>query len=82
MAFEVRDNSGSVFVNNRKTTERHPDRTGKAMIGGVMYWVSGWLKKSQNGTPFLSLAFTPMEPTGEESQVPPAVAASEDEVPF
>lgn len=85
MAFEMRDNSGSVFVNDRKTEDRHPDRSGKAMIGGVMYWVSGWLKKTQSGTPWLSLSFKPMEPRGEESQVPPASQASDplaEEIPF
>lgn len=81
MAYEQRDNSGSIFVNDRKETDRHPDRTGKAMIGGVMYWVSGWLKRSSNGTQYLSLAFKPMEPRGEESQVPPAELASDD-IPF
>jgi hypothetical protein len=56
MAYEQRDNSGSVFVNDRKEKDTHPDRTGTAMIDGVMYYVSGWLKQSTKG-PFLSLAF-------------------------
>ncbi len=56
MAFEQRDNSGSVFVNDRKEKDTHPDRQGSAMIDGIEYWVSGWLKTSAKG-PFLSLAF-------------------------
>jgi hypothetical protein len=56
MAYEQRDNSGSVFVNDRKETDKHPDRTGTAMIDGVMYYVSGWIKQSAKGQ-FLSLAF-------------------------
>ena len=34
MAFEQRDNSGSVWVNDRKTADNHPDRTGSAKING------------------------------------------------
>lgn len=60
MAYEQRDNSGSIFVNDRKEKDNHPDRTGTAMIDGVMYRIAGWLKQGQKG-PFLSLAFKPME---------------------
>jgi hypothetical protein len=56
MAYEQRDNSGSVFVNDRKEKDSPPDRTGTARIDGKMYWVSGWLKQGAKG-PFLSLAF-------------------------
>ncbi len=56
MAYEQRDNSGSIFLNERKEKETHPDRTGAAMIDGVMYYVSGWLKQGSKGQ-FLSLAF-------------------------
>jgi len=65
MAFEPRDNSGSVFVNDKKESDKHPDRSGQAMIGGVEYWVSGWLKKTKDGKPYLSLAF---KPKGEKPQ--------------
>lgn len=56
MAYEQRDNSGSVFVNDRKEKDTHPDRTGTAMIDGVMYYVSGWIKDGAKGK-FMSLAF-------------------------
>lgn len=56
MAYEQRDNSGSMFKNDRKEKDTHPDRTGTAMIDGVMYYVSGWIKQGAKGQ-FLSLAF-------------------------
>ena len=49
-------NSGAIFVNNKKTTDNHPDRNGTLNVDGVEYWISGWLKKSKNGDPFMSLS--------------------------
>ena len=57
MAYEQRDMSGSLFKNSRKTSDKHPDRNGSAMIDGVEYWVSGWVKQDRNGNPWMSLAF-------------------------
>jgi hypothetical protein len=56
MAYEQRDNSGSLFSNDRKEKDSHPDFKGTAMIDGVVYWVSGWTKHGQRGD-FTSLAF-------------------------
>jgi hypothetical protein len=61
MSYEQKDNSGSVFQNTRKEKDTHPDRTGSARIGGVDYWVSGWLKKDKNGSQYLSLSFKPKD---------------------
>ena len=61
MAFEQRDNSGSIFRNDKKTQEMQPDGTGSAMIDGVEYWVSSWNKTSSTGNSFRSLSFTKKE---------------------
>ena len=89
MAFEQRDNSGSVFINDRKEKDSHPDRSGSAMIDGVEYWVSGWLKTSAKG-PFLSLAFKKKEkqqasPPPRSKTTPANMNAGDDmndEIPF
>ena len=41
MAFEQRDNSGSLWVNDRKTADNHPDRTGTVMVSGKLYFING-----------------------------------------
>ena len=69
MAFEQRNNQGAMFFNDKKKTDAHPDRSGRCMVDGKMYWLAGWIKQGQNGD-WLSLAFTPMEESGEEDQRP------------
>lgn len=57
MAYEMKDLTGSLFKNQKKTTESHPGAKGSCLINGVEYWVSAWTKKDKNGAPWQSLAF-------------------------
>jgi hypothetical protein len=57
MAYELRDNSGSIFKNKRKEKDTHPDMAGEVMIDGVVYWISGWSKESEKAGKWLSLSF-------------------------
>ena len=88
MAYEQRDNSGSLFKNDKKDSDKHPDRKGSAMIGGVHYWVSGWVKQDRNGQPWMSLSFQPKEQKGRPEvikdgvRVMPKRADMDDEIPF
>lgn len=90
MAFEQKDNSGSLFVNDRQQPgSQQPDRSGSAMIDGVEYWVSGWLKKTQDGQTWLSLAFKRKEQrTGPPTRSAPAQKPSsgfddmDSDIPF
>ena len=59
--YEQRDNTGSIFKNDKKETDKHPDGKGSAMIGGVHYWISSWTKQDRNGNPYRSLSFQPKE---------------------
>ncbi len=66
MAYEQRDMSGSIFKNREKEKgnaahERWADYKGEAMIDGVSYWVSVWVKLPEGKTPYMSLAFKPKE---------------------
>ena len=67
MAWEQRDNSGSLFKNEDKTEDKHPHAKGTALIGGVEYWVSAWTKEGKNGR-FQSLAFKPKEEAKANSE--------------
>ena len=77
--YQTKDNSGALFVNDKGSNDKRPDRTGRAMIGGKLYRVSGWMKKDKSGSPYLSLSFT--EHDGAKRQGGTAAMADND-VPF
>lgn len=69
--YEQRDNSGTLFKNDKREAETHPHAKGKAMIDGVMYWVSAWTKDGAKGR-FQSLSFKRMDrQPGEQSESRP-----------
>ena len=59
MAYELRDNSGSIFGNRNKEHAKHPDMTGDCKIDGKEYRVSAWQKTTRKGDTYYSLSFTP-----------------------
>lgn len=93
MAYEQRENSGSLFKNDKKTEEKHPNARGSALVGGVEYWVSAWTKKDRNGNPWQSLSFQKKdeqaEPKKDEKKAPASsgkrdggAAEMDDDLPF
>jgi hypothetical protein len=55
--YQQKDNSGSIFRNDKKLSDTHPDGKGSCVIDGVEYWVSSWNKTSAKGVQFRSLSF-------------------------
>ena len=60
MAYEHKDDSGSLF-RNEKQKDTQPDYKGSALIGGTEFWVSGWVNKTSGGESYLSIKFEAKE---------------------
>jgi hypothetical protein len=85
MAYEQRDNSGTLGKNNRREKDTHPEYNGRCVIDGREYWISAWVKEGQSGK-FFSLAFKPKD-APPASQQRPSEARSvtqdfDDDLPF
>jgi hypothetical protein len=68
MAYEMKELSGSLFKNQKKEKDTHPNATGSALIDGVEYWVSAWTKEDKNGNKWQSLAFKPKDEAKPEQK--------------
>lgn len=79
-------NRGSIWKNEKKETEKHPDFTGSANVDGVEYWVSAWKRKegANPKAPALSFSFKRKEEAKpKQSDDSPADDGwTEDEIPF
>jgi hypothetical protein len=87
MAFEQRPNSGSLFINDRKEKETHPDLNGTLNVGGVDYYISAWQKTSSKGAQFYSLSVKPKSAPAQAAPAPllrsaPSAPDLDDEIPF
>jgi uncharacterized protein (DUF736 family) len=87
MAYEVRPNTGSLFKNDKKESDTHPDYKGSGLIEGVgEVWLDAWINTSNSGTKYMSLKFKPKDAdqrgsyAKQEPQQSPADL--DDDVPF
>jgi hypothetical protein len=69
-------NRGALFEDDRKQNEDDRDYSGSLDVGGVAYWISGWVKTSKTGKKFLSLSVKP------KVEAPSRKPNMEDQVPF
>jgi hypothetical protein len=90
MAYEMKDNSGSLFANDRREKETHPNAKGTAMIDGREYWVDAWTNTASNGKKYQSLKFKLKEQSADQAhraslnrgEVKQGYDDLDDEVPF
>lgn len=86
MAYEPKDMTGSLFKNDRKESDTHPDYKGSALLNGVDHWLDAWINTDRNGNKYMSLKFKPKDANGYQRQNPlndpHPVPDLDDDVPF
>ena len=84
MAYEMRPGSGSLFKNDKKTEDRHPNLKGKLMLpNGEVRWVSAWTKKTAAGESWLSLSVGDLvQGVDQPKPVARVVEETDDDIPF
>jgi len=75
-------NRGTLFTNDRKTTSKHPDYTGRINIDGVDYWLSDWLNESRQGKKYISLNTKKVDDGKDLSKPPSGSNDYDDDIPF
>lgn len=77
------DNTGAVWKNTRRKTEKHPHFTGSITVDGVDYWCSMWWNKERTEKqPVFSMSVTPKEKKPEDSKGNEHQEFLEDDIPF
>lgn len=83
MAYEMKELSGSLFKNDKREKDTHPNMQGTCLINGSEYYISAWTKEGAKGK-WISLAFKRKD--GPAKAVPtakPAPANEDfDDIPF
>lgn len=65
MAYVLREGQGSLFKNDNRTSDNHPNARGEILIGGVLYEISAWTKEGAKGK-FQSLSAKPKQERRQE----------------
>jgi uncharacterized protein (DUF736 family) len=77
-------NRGALFKNDKEGNDNRPDYKGQGNVNGVEVWISAWIKKSANGTTFMSLSFRRKDEDkhSRPTQAKPAAPQDDDAPPF
>jgi uncharacterized protein (DUF736 family) len=75
MSYELNEGQVSIFKNEKKLSESHPDYKGSVMINGVEKDIALWIKDTKNGKKYfsgkISEKFKKSEPKAESQELPP-----------
>lgn len=84
--YQQKPETGTLFKNDKRETDKHPLYRGSALIDGVAYWMSAWVNKIQGGDnagqSYMALKFDKKDQQSGGSRTSDNTALEDDEVPF
>lgn len=85
--YEQRPGDGSLFKNDRKEQDKHPDYKGSMLcpVCSAALWLSSWIKRPSGKAPFMSISAQPKDKDAAPKTQATTEAASTynpDECPF
>lgn len=75
-------NSGALFKNSQKKTEKHPDYQGTINVEGTDYRLAAWLKTSKSGDRYMSLSVSEFQAKQATKPKMAAESFQDDPMPF
>ena len=72
-------NSGVLFRNDNKQSDKHADYRGEVNAAGVDYWLNGYVRTSKKGVKFIAFKLKPKQ---QEAATAPAKPEFNDEISF
>ena len=82
MAYEQKNNTFSLFKNDYKTEEKHPDLKGTMTVDGKPYQISAWRQEGKNGAFYSGQVSEPYKGKGKRKTEATKSFNPDDEIPF
>jgi hypothetical protein len=76
------NNTGAIWGNKDRKTDKHPTHTGSLNVEGVEYRVSAWVGDKSKNQPALSFKIQKKEPKQEQKQSAPKQEINNSDIPF
>ena len=81
--YQHKTNNGSVFINNYKDSDKHPDFRGEINVEGAIWEIAMWAKETRGGDKYYSLKVSPPRAKKQERVDTRTLKEQmDDEVPF
>lgn len=74
-------NTGALFKNRDKETDKHPDYTGKINVDGKELRIAAWLTESKSGQKFMRLKISELNEK-KQSKTIEKIEDLDDDIPF
>ena len=81
--YKTKNNTGALFnASDKKSSDKHPDYTGSAMVNGKLMSVASWINEAKSGKKYLSLKFSEFKPKSEETRAYTTNTTESADIPF